>query len=369
MTDYSVPQHGGQLRALARRFGIGEDTLIDFSASISPIPPSDALVDDLCASIRGRRILTEYPDMDYRDLKEAIARYAGVPAESICVGNGVMSLLAAALGALNLRRCLVLIPAFGEYQRILTACGVERHTLLLREDEGFIFDSDTVLRELERSGADSVLLANPHSPSGRTTPPDILRRLQAASSLDVTFILDEAFIDYLPAASLSSLASQAPNLVVLRSLTKFFALPGLRVGYAIAHPEVRHRMEAMLPLWPVDMLAATAVRLVLEDAELAESTRIANALQRSWLMEQINALGLRVHPGSANYLLIRLPDRLDGFAVWRRLIVEHGIVVRNCVNFEGLSRQHLRIAVRSRSENQSLIAALQVLMLFPDVVC
>ena len=362
MTDDSVPQHGGQLRALARRFGIREDTLIDFSASISPIPPSDALIDALCASIRSRRILTEYPDTDYPDLKQVVARYTGVPADSVCVGNGVMSLLAAALGALNPRRCLVLIPAFGEYQRILAACGVERHTLLLRDGEGFIFDSDAVLRELERSGADSVLLANPHSPSGRTISPDILRKLQqATSSLSVTLVLDEAFIDYLPAASLSSLASQAPRLVVLRSLTKFFALPGLRIGYAIAHPEVRQRMEAMLPLWPVDMFAATAARLVLEDAELAETTRVENALHRSWLTGQMIELGLRVHPGSANYLLIRLPDHLDGFAVWRRLIVEHGIVVRNCVNFEGLSRQHLRIAVRSRSENELLIAALQVL--------
>lgn len=362
MTDCSVPRHGGQLRALAERFGIREDTLIDFSASISPFPPSDALIDALCASIRSRRILTEYPDTDYRDLKQAIARYTGVPADSICVGNGVMSLIAAGLRALNLRRCLVLIPAFGEYQRILTACGAERHTLLLREDEGFIFDSDAVLRELERSGADSVLLANPHSPSGRTTPPDTLRRLeQAASSLGVTLMLDEAFIDYLPAASLASLASQVPNLVVFRSLTKFFALPGLRIGYAIAHSEIRQRMEAMLPLWPVDMLAATAAKLVLEDAKLAESTWASNALHRSWLIEQMAALGLKVHPGSANYLLIRLPDRFDGFAVWRRLIVEHGIVVRNCANFEGLTRQHLRIAVRSRSENQSLIAALRVL--------
>jgi threonine-phosphate decarboxylase len=362
MADPVVPQHGGQLRELAERFGIRGDTLIDFSASISPIPPSDALIDALCASIRSRRILTDYPDMDYRDLRQVIARYTGVPADSICVGNGVMPLLAAALEALNLRRCLVLTPAFSEYQRTLTACGVERRTFLLRDDEGFIFDSDAVLRELERSDVDSVLLANPHSPSGVTTPPDILRHLQqAASCLDVTLMVDEAFIDYLPAASLSSLASQSRNLVVLRSLTKFFALPGLRIGYAIAHPEVRHRMEDMLPLWPVDMLAATAARLVLEDAELVECTRIANALHRSWLTEQMIALGLSVHPGSANYLLIRLPDRLDGFEVWRRLIVEHGIVVRNCVNFEGLSGQHLRIAVRSRSENQSLVGALQVL--------
>lgn len=114
----------------------------------------------------------------------------------------------------------------------------------------------------------------------------------------------------------------------------------------------------MLPLWPVDSLAASAARLALLDTDTIRKTREANAGERRWLTEQMIALGLHVYPGSANYLLVRLPDNRDGLTIWRCLIVEHLIVVRNCATFEGLTGQYLRIAVRDRLANQTLVSAL-----------
>jgi threonine-phosphate decarboxylase len=359
MTDDFLPSHGGQLREIAKWFHVPEESLLDFSASISPIPLSGAIVDALCESLRSREVLAQYPDSEYPDLKQAIAQYAGVDPGSICIANGVMPLLDAALRAFALRRCLVLAPAFGEYQRVLRSCGIERRTLVLREEENFSVNPDAVLREVTCYSADSVLLANPHSPSGCLMPAGIITRLQSAlSSLGVTTILDEAFVDYSPEVSLSGLAADVGGLVVLRSLTKFFAMPGLRVAYSVAHPENQARMKSILPLWPVDSLAASAARIALLDGAVARKTREANAHERRWLTEQMSALGVEVFPGNANYVLVRLPDGVDGFKVWRRLIVEHLVVVRNCATFEGLTRQYLRIAVRDRSANQTLANAL-----------
>ena len=359
MADDFIPMHGGQLRGIAEWLHIPEESLRDFSASISPIPLGNGIVGALCESLRNRKVLAQYPDPEYVDLEQAIAQYGGVEPGSICIANGVMPLLDATLRALGLRKCLALVPAFGEYQRVLRACGVERRTLRLRERENFLPDPDAVMSEVAYYGADSVLLANPHSPSSCLMLPGTLAQLQSAlSTLGVTTILDEAFIDYSPELSLSGLASNVDGLVVLRSLSKFFAMPGLRVAYSVAHPKNRERIESILPMWPVDSLAASAARLALLDTALVGKTREANARERRWLSEQMIALGLQVFPGRANYLLVKLPEDIDGFTIWRGLIVERLVVVRNCATFEGLTTQYLRVAVGDRCANEVLVSAL-----------
>ena len=354
-----IPFHGGQLREIAYRFQVAEESLLDFSASISPVPPGETLIQALCQSLKNRRVLTQYPDTEYRDLKDAIATYARIDYSSICIANGVMSLLDAALRALHLRRCLVLVPAFGEYHRVLNACGVESPTLLLCEGNNFLLDPDLVLKEAVSSRTDAVIFANPHSPSGCLTNLRVLTELQQTLSRSgITTIVDEAFIDFCPESGFSELAGNAASLVVLRSLTKFFAFPGLRVAYAAVRPELRIKMESILPLWPVDALAAWAAQLALLDATCVRERRKANACERQWLTDQLTALGWRVFPSRANYLLIKPPGEVDGLEIWRRLIIEHRMVLRNCGTFEGLTNAHFRIAVRDRVANLALIRSL-----------
>jgi threonine-phosphate decarboxylase len=355
-----IPIHGGQVRDISAHFGVPEESLLDFSASISPFPPSNALTDALCESIRAHRILTSYPDTQYTTLKQAITQYAGVAEESISVGNGVMSLLAAAINAVGARRCLVLVPAFGGYRRVLAACGTDCFTLRVREEDHFMVDCEGVLAHLKSTGAQALLLANPQSPSGRLMPAVQLGRLeQAASALGVVTIVDEAFIDYSPGESLARVAAQRPELIVLRSITKFFAMPGLRVGYAVSHPSIRGRVDAAMPLWAIDSIAAEAARLALLDVDSAQPTRLTNTTERAWLIHQLHEIGLTVFPGDANYLLMKVRETSNGLDLWRRLILEYGIVLRSCANFEGLNQQYLRVGIRTRSDNQRLVTALE----------
>jgi threonine-phosphate decarboxylase len=355
-----IPEHGGQMRDISAHFGIAEESLLDFSASISPLPPSDALTDALCESIRAHRILTCYPDTQYTTLKRAIAQYAGVAGESISVGNGVMPLLAAAVNAIGARKCLVLAPAFGGYRRVLAACGTDCFTLAAREEDHFMVDCDDVLAGLKSAGAQALLLANPNSPSGHLMPAAQLGQLQqAASALGVVTIVDEAFIDYSSGESLSGIAAQRLELIVLRSITKFFAIPGLRVGYAICHPRVRCGIDATMPLWAIDSIAAEAARLALLDVDSAQLTRVTNITERTWLSHQLREIGLTVFPGNANYLLMKVQETRSGLELWRRLILEYGVVLRSCANFEGLNQQYLRVGIRTRSDNERLVSALE----------
>lgn len=353
-----MPRHGGQLRELAAQFQLPEDSLLDFSASINPRPPGDALVEALCDSLRARTIITQYPDIEYLELRKAIARYAGVDMASIVVGNGVMPLLAAALRALRIRSCLVLVPAFTEYRRTLAACDVECHTLVLREEDGFRVDCDRVFKQVKSTGAQALLIANPQSPSGTLMSAAEVGQLQeTAANYGVATIVDEAFIDYVPEQSQSSGAAETNGLIVLRSVTKFFSMPGLRVAYAIVDPETRTGMETSMPSWPVDSIAAETTRLVLEDRGWAAAARESNAQERNWFAAELRALGLTVFPGAANFLLTRLNAKQDGLEFWRRLVVDHRIVVRSCANFEGLNQQCFRVGVRTRNENLRLLTA------------
>jgi threonine-phosphate decarboxylase len=363
MPDRLLPEHGGQLRELAAQFAVPEDSLLDFSASINPLAPSDELIAKLCDHIRSRKLLIYYPDTRYVELKQALAAYAMTEAASVVIGNGVMCLLAAAIHALQIRKCLVLVPAFSEYRRVLAAAGAECFTLAVTEKDGFSIDCEQVLAKLRASRAQALLFANPQSPSGRLLPAAQLDRLREATfQLGVTTLVDEAFIDYLPEASLSGRTARLARLIVFRSLTKFFAMPGLRVAYAVAHPALRSDIEAVMPLWPVSSVAAEAARLALQDASAMASARAVNARERDWLAHQLSGLGLTVFPSSANYLLVKVADNWNGYALWQKLIVSHGIVVRSCANFEGLNEQYFRVGVRTRRDNQRLAAALASLL-------
>jgi threonine-phosphate decarboxylase len=363
MREGFLPAHGGQLRELAAEFGVPEASLLDFSASIHPHPPSDQIVAALCDALRERTIMTAYPDLHYVALKEAIADYVQVDVPAIAIGSGVMPLLGAALSALRPHRCLVPVPAFTEYRKVLDTCGVECCAFTSTQDTGFLLDGALLAARLKASGAQAVLLANPQSPSGRLMRAEELLRLhEAASALGATTIVDEAFIDYAPEDSLSQWAAKSPGLIVLRSLTKFFAMPGLRVAYAVTCPEMRAAMESRIPAWPVGSMAAEAARMVLQDWPSIAQTRATNATERSWLAEQLQALGFCVFPGAANYLLMKIDESRNGREFWRQLIVEHRVVLRSCANFEGLDEHYFRIGVRTRLHNELLVRELKEVM-------
>nr|WP_286676405.1 aminotransferase class I/II-fold pyridoxal phosphate-dependent enzyme [Paracidobacterium acidisoli] len=331
--------------------------MLDFSASIHPVPPPQRVLAALSRWVADPHNLIVYPDSAYRDLISAIATYVGADATCIAVGNGMMPLLHATLAAFEAKSCLVLAPCFTEYHRALALSKTRSHSLLLSEEKDFTLEPESILSAIRNSGCDTLLFANPHSPSGVVWERDsVLQLAESAAVMGVTTIVDEAFIDYLPEESLALHAAASPHLVVLRSITKFFAMPGMRVAYALAHPALRDRIHACMPLWPIDSLAAEGARLMLSDSEYIDEARRSNATERTWLSDALCAHGLHVYPGRANYLLMRTTPG-TGAAFWKRLITEHGIVLRACANFEGLNEDYFRIAVRCRAENERFIEA------------
>jgi threonine-phosphate decarboxylase len=353
------PLHGGQLRQIAERFGIPVSRLLDFSANINPEGPPAPALSCLRASLDNPTTLTHYPDLSEMELKRSLASYAGVRPENVVVANGFVPILDAVLRSLPIQKCLVPMPAFVEYRRTLERARVEVFPHGLTPNSDFSYGSDDLLNGPHQA----VLLANPQNPSGALTSRDTLLRLAEEAGVRNTYVLlDEAFIDYSPADSLTREINRFPNLIVFRSVTKFFGMPGLRVAYAVANANLSEKLQEAIAPWSITTLASLAAGATVNDKLYASRTIALNNERRKGLQTAIEVLGIRVYPSAANYLLLRLPDSIDGNEFWGRLIREHQLVLRNCANYEMLAARHFRAAVRNDADNERLVEAVTQLL-------
>ena len=354
-----VPLHGGQLGQLAERFGVSASALLDFSANINPEGPPESVLSRLRASLDDLSTLTNYPDLREMGLRRSLACYAGVRTENVIAANGFVPLLDAVLRALPIRRCLLPVPAFVEYRRALERASIEVVPFPLACNSNFSYEA----LDLKAGAHDAVLLANPQNPSGVLADRKMLVELvEEAINQNIFVLLDEAFIDYCPEAFVKDEIDRFPNLIVFRSVTKFFGMPGLRVAYAVANAKISEQLQGAIAPWPITTLASLAASTAVEDEAYKQRTIALNLDRRSRMKAAIAELGIEVYPSAANFLLLRISDAVDCENLWARLIQEHQIVLRNCANYEALHEQHLRAAIRSDAENERLIEALALVL-------
>ncbi len=319
-------EHGGRVRWHNTRV---RGKLLDFSANINPYPPEIPWTPDPAT-------LKDYPDDQYETLKEVIGRRFRRDAAEIAVGNGSVELIrafcSAVLGADD--AACIKPPTFAEYEMAVRLAGARCTT--------------------EERGVAVRFLCNPNNPTGRLyTRPEVLQVLEENAKQGSYLFLDEAFIELAdPRQSLAEISHE--NLFVLRSLTKSFAVPGIRFGYAFGTPELIEKIETVRLPWTVNAFAEAFAIEAFRHYERLEKSRERIARERDWLSGRLRDLGLSYEPPSANYILLEVPT--DAEVLVRRLL-ERGILVRDCRSF-GLPR-HIRVAVRTREENRQLIEALE----------
>ena len=352
------PIHGGNRQWAASMAGISPEQILDFSASINPLGvPKSAI-----AAIQSHLTdLSHYPDPEYTLLREALGKFHQLSSEWILAGNGVAELLTWVGRDLSqLSSTVLFTPAFTDYFRALKTfdCEVERYPFLFGNQE---VNFNEELPEISDSHAKGILINNPHNPTGYLfTRESILPYLERFALV----VIDEAFMDFLTPdqqQSLIDLVPSHPNLVILRSLTKFYSLPALRLGYAIAHPDRLQRWQAWRDPWCVNSLAAAAGIAVLEDIEFQQQTWDWLKSAKSQLLKGLSQIsGLNPLPNSANYLLVK--TEIAGSILQKELLQRDKILIRDCLSFPELGDRYFRVAVRLERENQRLIKALSGLM-------
>jgi threonine-phosphate decarboxylase len=352
--------HGGDVWQVAADFGILVRDLLDFSANINPRGLPERARQRLAADASDPCLLGFYPDPSARPLRQALSDKLDVPPDTIVIGAGAEALLSPILSSIAPRRALIPVPAFSEYRRVCEAWKIEIAPFALDPSDFFQVPVDRFCESI--NPGDVVFLNHPHNPSGAILDPAGLHRIfDIALSRRATLLLDEAFIDYLPHASLVREAAAHPGLIVLRSLTKFYGCPSLRIGYAVAHPETASRIRFLLPTWPITQFAIDALAESVGDREYEEISLRENIIEREHLASSLRELGFFVFPSAANYLLLGLPAETPSASELRtRLIANHRILIRNCDSYEGLAHgRYIRVAVRGRQDNLRLIQALQ----------
>jgi len=359
------PVHGGIRPAQLRELGLKPEEVLDFSASVSPLGPPQGLWEAL-----GQVDLTAYPDPDCLELREALVQHLSVPQsehlqineENVLVGNGsteLIHLLARAYfsppraGTTN--AAFLLTPTYGEYAGACQLAGAALSGQEARRDQGFRWDLSEACRRIAKQEKPSlVFLCNPNNPTGvYLQQPEVEVLAEASSQSGGLLVVDEAYLNFVPERWDSLALLECDNVVLLRSMTKDYALTGLRLGYSLGSVEVTARLASLQPDWSVNGLAQVAGLVALADADYLPRAREEVNQCKEYLTGRLSELGFTVPPSSVNFLLVEVGDG----AGWRDRLMRRGLFVRDCTSF-GLDA-YIRIGVRPFADCQRLVSAIE----------
>ncbi|SDF07542.1 threonine-phosphate decarboxylase CobD [Sporolituus thermophilus] len=358
MAQESIYEHGGNIYAAARLMGKNAEQFLDFSANINPFGLPVSVRRCLLDSIDD---VVNYPDAEAWALKEAIGRHYGVSVDQITVGNGAVELLYVLCHALRPQQVMVAAPTFSEYERAARAAKAVIRYMPLAPDNGFTLPVERIIAALPF--IDMVFVGNPNNPTGTVlTAGELEPLLYAAAKNDVTVVVDESFIDFLfddERYTCRTLLARYPNLVVLHSLTKFYAIPGLRLGFALAAPRLAAIMHAGKDPWNVNALAQAAGVAALQDKEYRNKSRQYVAGAKKALYDGLAQIpGLKPFPPAANFVFIDVAGTGMTAAALRKAMMEEHVLIRDCSNYPGLTPYYVRVAVKKEEDNKKLLRIL-----------
>lgn len=350
MKEIKTLTHGGDWAGYQVEYGCQP---LDFSANISPLglPRGirQAIIDAIADADR-------YPDPLCRELTAAIAEKEGISPTALLCGNGAADLIFRVVLAVRPKKALLTAPCFAEYEQALHTVDCEVKRYFLPEEKAFRLDADFL--DWITADVDMIFLCEPNNPTGVTTERAMLLQiLEKCKETDTLLVLDECFNDFLEQPEAHTMQAELenyPNLLILRAFTKMYAMAGVRLGYCLcADRALLENMRQAGQPWAVSSLAQAAGIAALQEDAYVQTVRKLVAEERSWLKEELKRLGLRVIAGEANYILFQSKTEL------RLPMKERGILLRSCGNYFGLDDTWYRIAVRTHTENERLIAAMQ----------
>jgi len=349
-------EHGGNIY----RDGLPAGGWLDFSANINPAGLAPSVREALLASVDD---VIRYPDPEAKELKAALAERYNVPAAQLVLGNGAAELFYLFLQTIRPRRVLLPVPSFSEYERAALAASCKISFFALSAENDFRFDWEELLAVLPVT--DCIILGNPNNPTGTlVTRNELVRLLEEIKDGTQWLVVDESFLDFLLFDSrytVRDLVAEYPRLFVVQSLTKFYALPGLRLGFGVAEENLAARLNAGKDVWNVNLLAQRAGVAALMDTEYQQKSRQQLIEEMQRLHKGIDGLhGIKAFPPSVNFMLLDVSGTGLNSSEFTAKLQARGILVRDCANYTGIEDDcYVRIAIRQPEENDRLLAVLE----------
>lgn len=356
--------HGGNLVNMAKKYHLDQDSIIDFSSNINPLGAQDVIKEIIGDNVH---LITRYPDPESSRLRSAVLDSLNqneqhIGEKNIIFGNGSDELFFILARLYSDKKALILVPSYSDYEKAASSAGMDCRFLKNPEKDNFRLNVDSIVGELP--DVDMVFIGNPNNPTSAAEDPDKIGYiLKKCNEYRVLLVIDEAFIDFcLDYNSLTFIkkAFLNPDLAVIRSLTKIFAIPGLRLGYMIACQELVGRSNKIIQSWPLNCFAQLVGEKVIKDSEFIRKTRAYVSKEKDILFNQLNRVKwLSPYRPDVNFILCRIiAKNVTAEDVNRHCAAHSGILIRDCGNFRDLDNSFIRIAVKSKKENSILIRCL-----------
>ncbi len=355
MIDFS---HGGNLSDITKGYGLKQEQILDFSANINPMGVSEEIKELI---IRKADNIIHYPDPESRGLVGRISSRINASQENILVDNGSSGLIYLLANTISPKKVVIPIPSYSEYER---AARLTSSNLVFPRPEAY-FKHDLTLLAADCKDADLLFLGNPNNPTATLYGRDeILLLLKKCEKNGTLLVVDEAFMDFVKDCEKFSsidLVKKSNNLIVLRSLTKFFAIPGLRLGYLVAGKVLVAKLRSWQPTWPVNYFAQIVGRKFLALSGYIKKSKEFMEKERERFFSKLKEIiWLKPFKPTANFIFCRITGKnLDSKELKHILIRDYGILIRDCSNFRGLDAKFIRLAVRLTGENNKLINCLK----------
>lgn len=327
--------------------------VIDFSANINPLGLPRGVKIALMDSID---LAVHYPDVRCEDLCKRLAKYYGIKKDYILCSNGAADIIFAIAAALKPKKALILAPGFAEYEQALRANDAKIFCYRLKEEQGFILKEDflnAITKEI-----DIVFLCNPNNPTGEVIPKEFMMRIIEACKKNKTIlVIDECFTSFLENKEEISVIKEVEkndNLIVINAFTKLYAMPGIRLGFAVVgNKKMIEMINKVTQPWSVSVLAQKAGIAALEQKEYVAKTKELIKNERSYLIHELSECGFHIYGSKANYIFFKGQKGLF------HLCLEEGILIRDCSNYRGLEEGYYRVAIKGHEENKKLVEVLK----------
>ncbi len=364
MLQHSDHFHGSDLEKIEKIYGIKKEEIVSFSANVNPLGISDRLRSTLSEHLD---VITGYPDREYTSLRKVIAAYCGSEYENIIVGNGSTELISLFIQIEHPKKALIVGPTYSEYEREVSLGGGTSLYFPLKEEDNFVLDHESLASQLNES-IDLLIMCNPNNPTSTCISRRTMRKILDACKLNDIFVMvDETYIEFTSnydEVSSIPLTQYYNNIIILRGISKFFAAPGLRLGYGITgNRDLIKAINSRKNPWTINSLAEAAGRLMFTDEEYIQNTKDLISRERSRVTDALSKIkGLKVYEPSANFVLVRIESEHISADILFDACIRERMMIRNCCTFPFLDNKYFRICFMKPEMNDRLLSVISSVM-------